>query len=51
MWAADMPRPDIPPAVPDPPPDIRRWGWIYAFVLSVLALLIAFFAWLTRVYS
>ena len=60
MWAADMARPEMPPAVPDPhsptpapdpTPGSQRWGRVYAFVLAVLALLITIFAWLTRVYS
>jgi hypothetical protein len=46
-----MPPSAIPPDVPDTPPVVHRWGLIYAFVLSVLALLIALFAWLTWVYS
>jgi hypothetical protein len=30
---------------------VGRWSRIYALVLGFLALLIALFAWLTRIYS
>jgi len=45
--------PTEPPAddVDERPPFGRSWGWWYAAVLANLALLIALFAWLTRVYS
>jgi len=32
-------------------PGFQHWGRVYAFVLAFLALLIALFAWLTRIYS
>ena len=35
----------------DTTPGIQHWGRIYAVVLAFLALLIALFAWLTRIYS
>jgi hypothetical protein len=51
MVPPDMPMPETPPAPHELPPGFRRWSRVYVFVLSLLALLIAFFAWLTRVYS
>jgi hypothetical protein len=51
MWGAEMKRPKIPPAASDATPGIQHWGRVYAIVLAFLALLIALFAWLTRIYS
>ncbi len=43
--------PHSPAPATDTMPGFQHWGRVYAFVLAFLALLIALFAWLTRIYS
>jgi len=48
---ASAPDPHSSTPATDTMPGFQHWGRVYAFVLAFLALLIALFAWLTRIYS